>query len=79
MVLPFAFWKLILSRIRRDDAFNQRKVAGMALTLLLFFGGAGIIVYCVMGDLLGLIIIIIALWIEVELVTRKHLLRLFKR
>lgn len=80
LVLPLAFWKLILSKIRRDDSFDQRKVAGMALTLLLFFGGVGIIVYCVMGDLLGLIIISVALWIEVELVTRKYfVLRLFKR
>jgi hypothetical protein len=80
LFLPFAFWKLILSKIRKDDAFNQRKVAVMALTLLLFFGGVGIIIYCVIGDLISLIIVIIALWIEVELVTHKYyVLRLFKR
>ncbi|MGQ9723063.1 MAG: hypothetical protein ACUVXA_17305 [Candidatus Jordarchaeum sp.] len=80
LALPIVFWRLILSKIRRDSTFDREKIVAIALTLLLFFGGFGGFIYIVMGDLLGFVIIVVALWIEVELITRKHfLLKLFKR
>ncbi len=80
LLLPVAFLKLILSKIRKDSSFNKEKMVAMALALLLFFGGVGILVYTARGDILGLVIIIVALWIEVELITRKYfLLRIFKK
>ncbi len=80
LLLPLIFWTLILSKIRKDASFDRQKIAAMSLTLLLFFGGFSIFIYLIQGDLLSLIMIIVALWIEFELITRKYfLLRIFKR
>ncbi|MFB0559717.1 MAG: hypothetical protein ACETWM_00605 [Candidatus Lokiarchaeia archaeon] len=80
LLLPMIFLMLILSKIRKDDSFDRKKISAMSLTLLLFFGGFGTFIYLIQGDLLSLIIVILALWIEVELITRKYfILRIFKR
>jgi hypothetical protein len=72
LLLPIVFWRLILSKIRRDSLFDLKKVAAISLTLLLFFGGFGVFIYLLRGDLLGGIIVIAALGIEVWLITRKY-------
>jgi hypothetical protein len=72
LLLPLVFWRLILRKIRRDNLFDSKKVAAISLTLLLFFGGFGVFIYLVGRDLLSVIIVIVALGIEVGLITRKH-------
>ena len=72
LLLPPVFWRLILSKIRRDRLFDLKKVATICLTLLLFFGGTGVFIYLMQRDLLSVIIIIAALGIEVGLITRKY-------
>ena len=80
LLLPIVFWRLILSKIKKDSAFDLEKAAAISLTLLLFLGGFGVFIYLVQGNLLSVIIVIVALWIEVELISRKYfLLGIFKR
>ncbi|MEM3587704.1 MAG: hypothetical protein QXO71_10340 [Candidatus Jordarchaeaceae archaeon] len=80
LILPPVFWRLIMSKIRKDSSFDLKKIAAISLALLLFFGGFGVFIYLVQGDIPGAIIVIVALWIEVELISRKYfLVRIFKR
>lgn len=76
LLLPLVFWRLILSKIRRDSLFDLQKVAAISLTLLLFFGGFGVFIYLLQRDLLSTIIVIAALGIEVRLITRKYFQRI---
>lgn len=71
LLLPIVFWRLILSKIRRDNLFDTKKIAAISLTLLLFFGGFGVFIYFLRGDLLDGLIVIAALGIEVWLIIRK--------
>ncbi|MHA1579981.1 MAG: hypothetical protein ACTSUQ_10195 [Candidatus Freyarchaeota archaeon] len=80
LVLPVTFGTLIISRIRKDSAFDASKIAAMSLTLLLFFGAFGVFVYILQGDIIGAAIVAVALWVETELITRRYLLlKIFKR
>ncbi|MEX2705981.1 MAG: hypothetical protein Q6352_012050 [Candidatus Freyrarchaeum guaymaensis] len=79
-MLPVTFGVLIISRIRKDSAFDASKIAAISLTLLLFFGAFGVFVYILQGDIVGAAIVAVALWVETELITRRYLLlKIFKR
>jgi hypothetical protein len=75
LLLPPVFWRLILSKIRKDSLFDLKKVATMSLTLLLFFGGTGVFIYLMQRDLLSVIMVIAALGIEAKLIARKYFQR----